>query len=161
MSDVFIEEDNLEKIQFLRSELKELKDLPGGLMPALQVAQREFGYLPKRILEIVAEEMDKPISEVYGVATFYSQYSLEPKGKYNVDVCTGTSCYALGGEKVLKKVEEILGIKVGKKTDDGLFYLGSSKCHGFCALSPIMTVNDDVYVNVKLDEVESILSKYR
>lgn len=157
----FIEGENLEKIEELRKELQELKNLPGGLMPALQLAQRKFTYLPKRILDIVAQEMDKPIAEVYGVATFYSQYSLEPKGKYNVDVCTGTSCYSLGGEKILKKVEQILGIKVGNKTADGLFYLGSSKCHGFCALSPVMTVNDDVYVNVDVDKVEEILGKYK
>ena len=157
----FNELENLDKIESLRNELRELKEVPGGLMPALQLAQRRFGYLPKRILEVVSEEMAKPLSEVYGVATFYSQYSLEPKGKYHIDVCTGTSCYVLGGEKILKRIEEILGIKVGKKTKDGLFSLGSSKCHGLCALSPVMTINQDTYVNVDIDKVEEILGKYR
>lgn len=161
MSEAFDMKKNKKLIEKFRRELLPLKELKGGLMPVLQLAQRTFGYLPKDILEIISYDMNKPLSEVYGVATFYSAYSLEPKGRYNVDVCTGTSCYSLGGEKILKKVQEILGIKVGEKTADSLFHLASSKCHGLCALSPVMTVNDDVYVNVKLEDVEDILSKYR
>lgn len=161
MGDTFRVEEHEELIASFRQEMVELNKLRGGLMPILQLAQKKFGYLPEAILKIIEEDTQIPLAEIYGVATFYSAYSLEPKGKFNVDVCTGTSCYALGGEKLLKKVEEVLGIKVGTKTEDGHFHLASSKCHGLCALSPVMTVNEDVYVNVKLDEVEDILAKYR
>lgn len=161
MGDTFCMEKNAELVQKFRKEVAQLKEVRGGLMPILQLAQKTFGYLPEQILVVIEEETKIPLAEIYGVATFYSQYSLTPKGEINVDVCTGTSCYSLGGEKLLKKVEEVLGIKVGTKTEDGKFYLGSSKCHGLCAISPVMTVNEDVYVNVNIDEVEEILSKYR
>lgn len=161
MSDELSLKERSKLLEKLKLDLAELKDVPGGVMPALQLAQKVFGYLPKDVIEVVAKVMDKPLSEVYGVATFYSQYSLEPKGKYNIDVCTGTSCYSLGGEKVLSKVKEYLGIGVGERTADGKFYLASSKCHGLCALSPVMTVNDDTYVNVKIDDIPNILDKYR
>lgn len=161
MGDTFQVEENQKLIESFRKEMMELNKLQGGLMPILQLAQKTFGYLPEAILKIISEDTRIPLAEIYGVATFYSEYSLEPKGKFNVDVCTGTSCYALGGESLLAKVEDVLGIKVGTKTEDGHFYLSSAKCHGLCALSPVMTVNEDVYVNVNPDEVEEILNKYR
>ena len=161
MGDTFSVEKNAELIAKFREEMAQLKEVQGGLMPILQLAQRTFGYLPEEILVIIEKDTKIPLAEIYGVATFYSQYSLTPKGEINVDVCTGTSCYSLGGEKLLAKVEEVLGIKCGSKTEDGKFYLGSSKCHGLCAISPVLTVNEDVYVNVNIDEVEEILSKYK
>ncbi len=134
---------------------------PGGLMPVLQEAQELYGYLPIEVQTMIAEGLNLPLSEVYGVATFYSQFSLTPKGENRISICMGTACYVKGSEKILNSIEQRLGIKSGECTDDGLFSLDSTRCIGACGLAPVMMVNDDVYGKVKVEDLDGILEKYR
>lgn len=149
------------------AELKEWLDenakKPGSAMAALQKAQEVYGYLPVEVLRVVAEAVGKSLEEVYGIATFYAQFSLAPKGKYRISVCLGTACYVKGSGKILEKLEEKLGIQAGDCQDNGLFSLDSTRCIGACALAPVFTVNDDVYGRIKEDgsELDGILANYR
>ena len=132
----------------------------GSVMPILQKAQEIYGYLPIEVQTMIAEKMDVPLEEIYGVSTFYSLFALTPKGKYNVSVCMGTACYVKGAADVLGKICEVLGIKPEECTQDGKFSITECRCIGACGLAPVMTVNDDVYGRVSVSEVEDILSKY-
>ena len=132
----------------------------GSVMPILQKAQEIYGYLPIEVQTMIAEKMDVPLEEIYGVSTFYSLFALTPKGKYNVSVCMGTACYVKGAADVLGKVCEVLGIQPEECTQDGKFSITECRCIGACGLAPVMTVNDDVYGRVSVSEVEDILSKY-
>ena len=148
----------------LRAALAELKESHGdnGLMiAALQKAQDIYGYLPEPVQQIIAEELGTSAAEVYGVATFYAQFSLFPKGQYKIGVCLGTACYVKGSGDVYKKVCETLKIEGGQCTDDLKFSLDATRCIGCCGLAPVMTINDDVYGKVTPEEVEGILAKYR
>ena len=129
----------------LKKILSALKGTKGALMPALQEAQGIYGYLPEEVQIMIAEGLGISLSEVYGVATFYSQFSLSPKGKYKIGVCLGTACYVKGAGDVLAEIEKILGIKAGEITADGEFSLDATRCIGCCGLAPVMTINDDVY----------------
>ena len=133
----------------------------GCLMPILQKAQEIYGYLPIEVQTMIAEEMGIPLEKVYGVATFYSFFSLQPKGKYKISVCLGTACYVKGSSLVLNKIEEILGVKAGESSDDGLYSVEATRCIGACGLAPVMTINEDVYGKVTPDEVEAILAMYK
>ena len=147
----------------LRAALAELKESHGdnGLMiAALQKAQDIYGYLPEPVQQIIAEELGTSAAEVYGVATFYAQFSLFPKGQYKIGVCLGTACYVKGSGDVYKKLCETLNIEGGQCTDDLKFSLDATRCIGCCGLAPVMTVNDDVYGKVTPEEVEGILAKY-
>lgn len=132
----------------------------GALMPVLQKAQDIYGYLPIEVQRHIALGMEVPLSEVYGVASFYSQFILNPKGEYAVSVCLGTACYVKGSQAVLDKVKEILGIDVGEVTADGKFSIEQTRCVGACGLAPVMTINDEVYGNVDPSKVKDILAKY-
>lgn len=147
----------------LRAWLGENKETPGVLMPALQKAQEIYGYLPLEVQKIVAQELNKPLAEVYGVATFYAQFSLSPKGKYKISVCMGTACYVKGSQKVLDGLASELGIASGECTEDGEFSLDACRCIGACGLAPVLTINDDVYGRLTGDEKElkDMLAKYR
>ena len=136
------------------------KDEPGALMPILQEAQAIYGYLPIEVQTMIAEEMDIPLEKVYGVSTFYAQFSLYPKGKYRVSVCLGTACYVKGSGLVLEELEKQLGISNGQCTADGKFSLDACRCVGACGLAPVMLVNDDVYGRMTPDQVKDILAKY-
>ena len=149
-----------EQEQKLSKVIEEHKTQRGGLMPVLQEAQEIYGYLPLEVQKMVAAGLDMSLSEVYGVVTFYSQFSLEPKGKYKVSVCLGTACYVKGADKVLEEVESKLSIKSGDCTEDGLFSIDATRCVGACGLAPVMLVNDDVYGKVTAEEVAGILKKY-
>ena len=105
--------------------------------------------------------MDIPVSYVYGVATFYALFNLEPKGQYTISVCMGTACYVKGSRKVLDKLEEVLGIQAGHTTPDGLFTLNATRCLGACGLAPVMMINEDVYGRLTPDEIPGIIAKYR
>ncbi|MBP5356558.1 MAG: NAD(P)H-dependent oxidoreductase subunit E [Clostridia bacterium] len=144
----------------LRAKLAELKNVKGGLMPALQEAQGIYGYLPKEVQIIVAEELGVSLSEVYGVVSFYSQFTIVPKGKYKVAVCLGTACYVKGSGDVLAEIEKVLGIKAGEITPDAKYSIDATRCIGCCGLAPVMTVNDDVYGRITPKEVKGILAKY-
>lgn len=133
---------------------------PGALMPVLQKAQEIFGYLPEQVQIQIAEGLDIPLSKVYGVASFYSQFTLNPKGENRVSVCLGTACYVKGSQAVLDTVISILGCKPGGITQDGKFSVDSMRCIGACGLAPIMLVNDDVYGKIKPEDVQDILKKY-
>ncbi|MCI8594347.1 MAG: NAD(P)H-dependent oxidoreductase subunit E [Oscillospiraceae bacterium] len=149
-----------EQEERLRTVIAEHKGQPGATMPVLQAAQEIFGYLPEEVQIMVAEELDVPLSEVYGVASFYAQFSMNPKGKYQVSVCMGTACYVKGAADVLAAVEKKLGIKTGSITGDGKFSLDACRCVGACGLAPVMLVGSDVYGRLTPDQVGPILDKY-
>ncbi len=136
------------------------KDDKGALMPILQKAQEIYGYLPIEVQTIISDEMNVPLEKIYGIVTFYSQFSLNPKGKYNVSVCLGTACYVKGSGDIFDKLKEMLGIADGGCTADGKFSLESCRCIGACGLAPVMTINDDVYGKLTLDSLDGILAKY-
>lgn len=140
--------------------IAEKKDVKGALMPVLQKAQDIYGYLPIEVQTIISDEMNIPLEKVYGVATFYSQFSLNPKGKYKISVCLGTACYVKGSGDIFSKLEEKLGIKGGECTPDGKFSLEACRCIGACGLAPVLTVNEEVYGRLTVDDVDSILAKY-
>lgn len=136
------------------------RDDKGALMPILQKAQDIYGYLPIEVQTIVSNEMRVPLEKIYGIVTFYSQFSLYPKGKYRVSVCLGTACYVKGSGDIFSRLQEMLGINDGECTPDGKFSLDSCRCIGACGLAPVMTVNDDVYGKITIDDLSSIISKY-
>ena len=144
----------------LRARLAELKKVQGGLMPALQEAQEIYGYLPKEVQIMVAEELGVSLEKVYGVVSFYSQFSIVPKGKYRVSVCMGTACYVKGSGEILEEVEKVLGIKAGEITSDAKFSIDATRCIGCCGLAPVMCVNDDVYGRITKKDVKGIIEKY-
>lgn len=149
-----------EQEKALRSMIKEHKGQAGALMPILQKAQEIYGYLPIEVQSIISEETGIPMEKVYGVSTFYAQFSLYPKGKYRISVCLGTACYVKGSGDVFNKLKEILGIEEGQCTPDGKFSLDACRCIGACGLAPVMTVNDDVYGKLTNDQLQGILDKY-
>lgn len=149
-----------EQYDKLLSIISEHKDEKGALMPIMQKAQEIYGYLPIEVQSIISNELDVPLEKIYGIATFYSQFSLSPKGKYKVSVCLGTACYVKGAGDILTKLKEKLNISDGECTEDGNFSLESCRCIGACGLAPVMTVNEDVYGKITADDVEGILSKY-
>ncbi len=144
----------------LKALIASLKDMQGALMPIMQQAQDIYGYLPVEVQTIISDETGIPLEKVYGVATFYSQFALQPKGKYRVSVCLGTACYVKGAGPLFSKLEELLGITNGECTSDGKFSLDSCRCVGACGLAPVMMVNDDVYGRLVADDIAGILAKY-
>lgn len=137
------------------------RDDKGALMPILQKAQDIYGYLPIEVQTIISNEMNVPLEKIYGIVTFYSQFSLNPKGEYKVSVCLGTACYVKGSGDIFNKIQEMLGISDGDCTPDGKYSLDSCRCIGACGLAPVMTVNDDVYGKLSADDLDGILAKYK
>lgn len=144
----------------LRAKCRELLPLGGATMPALQYAQELYGYLPYEVQMIVAEELGVTLADVYGVVTFYSQFSLYTKGKYRIGICLGTACYVKGSGDIYDKLKEVLGVESGQCTADRKFSLDATRCVGCCGLAPVMTINDDVYGKITPDDVAGILEKY-
>ncbi len=140
--------------------IEEHKGQKGALMPVLQAAQEIYGYLPIEVQKMVSEGLRIPLEEIYGVATFYSQFTLNPKGKYKISVCLGTACYVKGSGDVFNRISEKLGIASGMCTPDGKFSLDACRCIGACGLAPVMTINDEVYGRLTVDDVDTILAKY-
>ena len=149
-----------EQEEQLLSVITELKEQPGSLMPIMQKAQDIYGYLPIEVQTIIADELGIPLEKVYGVATFYAQFSLYPKGKYKISVCLGTACYVKGSGDLYNALMEKLGISGGECTPDGKFSLEACRCIGACGLAPVITVNDDVYGRLTVDDLDGILAKY-
>ncbi len=145
----------------LREVIANLKGTKGALMPVLQEAQAIYGYLPIEVQKIIAVELDMPLEEVYGVVSFYAQFSLNPKGEYNIGVCLGTACYVKGSQELFDKCSEILGIGAGGVTEDGKFSLEATRCIGCCGLAPVLTVNEDVYGKLTADMIPDIIKKYQ
>ena len=144
----------------LMQVIESYKDDKGALMPVLQQAQDIYGYLPIEVQTIISNEMDIPLEKIYGVVTFYSQFSLNPKGKYQISVCLGTACYVKGSGDIYNKLIEKLGIQGGECTADGKFSLDACRCIGACGLAPVLTINDDVYGRLTVDDIDGILEKY-
>ena len=145
----------------LMAVIEEYKPQKGGLIPVMQKAQEIYGYLPIEVQEMIALGLSIPVEKVYGVATFYSQFALNPKGQYKVSVCLGTACYVKGSGDIFTKLKEILGIDSGECTPDGKFSLEACRCIGACGLAPVMTVNDDVYGRLTVDDIPGIVAKYK
>ena len=140
--------------------ISELKDEKGALMPILQKAQDIYGYLPIEVQKIISDKLSIPLEKIYGVVTFYSQFSLAPKGEYKISVCLGTACYVKGSQGLLDRITEILGIGPDECTEDGKFSLEACRCIGACGLAPVLTINDEVYGRLEKKDVDDILKKY-
>ncbi len=132
----------------------------GALMPSLQHAQEIYGYLPKEVQLIIADFLGISLEEVYGVVTFYSQFTLNPVGKYKIGVCLGTACYVKGSGDIIEKFERTLGIKRGETTPDGKFSIEATRCIGCCGLAPVFTVNEEVYGKATPNDVGPVLHMY-
>lgn len=144
----------------LREIIAAHKDMRGALIPILHEAQDVYGYLPIEVQKRIADGLGISLTEVYGVVTFYAQFSLKPKGEYKIGVCLGTACYVKGSGDIIEKIKQRLNLEVGECTEDGRFSLDATRCIGACGLAPVMTINDDVYGKLTVDEIDSILSKY-
>lgn len=149
-----------EQKEQLMAVIEKYKDQQGALIPVLHEAQDIYGYLPLEVQKMVADGLGISVTEVYGVVTFYAQFSLTPKGEYKIGVCLGTACYVKGSGQILEKILSNLKIKVGECTPDGKFSVDATRCIGACGLAPVMTVNEDVYGKLQPDEVDAILAKY-
>lgn len=153
--------ENKDKIDEFKVFIERNKEQKGALMPVLQEAQAEFGYLPTEVLEIVSEGLDVRLARIHGVSTFYSQFTFIPKGIYDISVCMGTACYVKGSQDILEEIEKELGIKSGETTRDLMFSITPTRCIGDCGLAPVITINKDVYGHLKLEEISGIIEKYR
>ena len=150
-----------EQEKALKAIIEAEKGQKGALIPVLQKAQEIYGYLPIEVQRMVADGLSVPLQEVYGVATFYSFFSLQPKGKYKISVCLGTACYVKGSGDIHQRLLERLGIEDGGCTPDGKFSVEACRCIGACGLAPVLTVNEDVYGRLTVDDVDGILAKYK
>jgi NADP-reducing hydrogenase subunit HndA len=139
---------------------KEYNNEPGELINVLHRAQEIFGYLPEEVQEIVSKQLNVPLANVYGVVSFYSFFTMIPKGKYPISICTGTACYVRGAENVLNEFKRLLGVNVGDATSDGKFSLNCLRCVGACGLAPVVTIGEKVYGRVSPEEVKKILKEY-
>ena len=146
--------------QQLRGYIEQYKDVEGALIPIMQKAQAIYGYLPIEVQSIIADGLNSPLEEVYGVSTFYSQFTLTPVGKHMISVCLGTACYVKGAGDILDKISATLGVQAGETTPDGKFTLDAVRCIGACSLAPVIKIGEDVYAKLKLEDVEDILAKY-
>ncbi len=144
----------------LRAMIAEYRGTKGAMMPVLQKAQEIYGYLPIEVQKIIADEMDTSLEEVYGITTFYSQFALNPKGKYAIAVCLGTACYVKGAQDLVDRITLKLGLAPGSTTPDGKYSLDATRCIGACGLAPVLTVNDEVYGRLTKEDIDGILEKY-
>lgn len=149
------------KEQKLDEVIAKYKGTRGALISVLHEAQEIYGYLPMSVQKKIAEGLGISLAEVYGVVTFYTQFYLEPKGKYRINVCLGTACYVKGAGLILDKLSEILQIKSGQCTKDGLFSLEACRCVGACGLAPVIMINEDVYGRLTADDIPAIIQSYR
>ena len=149
-----------EQEEALLQVIAELKDDKGALMPILQKAQEIYGYLPIEVQTMISNETKIPLEKIYGVATFYSQFTLNPKGRYRISVCLGTACYVKGSGDIYNYLMEKPRIVGGECKPDGKFSLDACRCVGACGLAPVMMVNDDVYGRLTVDDIDDILAKY-
>ncbi len=151
--------DNPEKVK-VDAILAKYAGKQGSLIPILQEVQGMYNYLPKDVLEYVAEQTKIPVSEIYGVVTFYSLFHLNPRGRNIIRVCQGTACHVRGGKTILQKIEKELGIKAGETTPDLRFTLETVACIGACGLAPVMQINDDTHGRLTPDKLPAILKRY-
>ncbi len=148
-------------VKLITEIVERYKNEPTPTMMILEDIQKEYGYIPLEVQELVSKLTGTPVSEIYGVVTFYSFFSMTPKGKYVIGVCLGTACYVKGAQLVLDKFSEILGIKPGQTTEDGLFTIDVLRCIGACAIAPAVSINGKIYPQCKVDNVKNIIEEYR
>ncbi|MEL7602352.1 MAG: NAD(P)H-dependent oxidoreductase subunit E [Bacillota bacterium] len=137
------------------------KDVQGGLLPIMQQAQEICGCVDEEVQRHISEKTGKPLSVIYGVSTFYSQFTLQPKGKYKVAMCLGTACYVRGAAKIIEALEKEMDVHVGGTTNDGLFTLDATRCIGCCGLAPAMMINDEVFGRLTPADIPGIIGKFR
>ena len=152
---------NLELYQKLDKTIEQYKGQVGALIQVLHKAQGIFGYLPKEVQVYIADKMDVPVTEVYGVVTFYAFFSMTPKGKHTIGICMGTACYVKGAGTLLDSLKAKLKVDVGGTTEDGLFTLEVLRCIGACGLAPAIMIGDDVYGRLTSDKLDDMLAKYQ
>jgi len=144
----------------LKQVIAEYRDTKGSMMPILQKAQDIYGYLPIEVQKIISDETGVSLEEIYGITTFYSQFALNPKGKYAIAVCLGTACYVKGAQDLVDRITLKLGLTPGSTTADGKYSLDATRCIGACGLAPVLTVNDEVYGRLSKEDIDGILAKY-
>ena len=149
------------KVNFIKDVCKSFGNKPGEVINVLHKVQGEFGYLPAEVQELVAKELNIPVSRVYGIVSFYSFFTMTPKGEHPISVCLGTACYVRGAEKVLDELKRQLGIGVGEVTPDGKFSLNCLRCVGACGLAPVIEVGEKVYGRMTPDRVKDVLAEYK
>ena len=149
------------RYQQLQKIIAEHQGKPGALIPVLHQAQELFGYLAEDVQELIAEGLGIPLSEVYGVITFYSLFSTKPRGEHTIGVCMGTACYVKGAADILKAIQTELKVGIDETSEDGLFTLTVTRCLGACGLAPVITISEDVYGRLTPDKIPDILNKYR
>ncbi|MGV8059589.1 MAG: NAD(P)H-dependent oxidoreductase subunit E [Smithellaceae bacterium] len=149
------------QVRKLNEIINKHKGKPGGLIPVLEEAQVALEFLPISVQKKIAQELNLPLSRVYGVVTFYSFFTMTPRGKHTVRVCLGTACYVRGGKAISETLEKEFGIKEGETTPDRMFTLETVRCLGACGLGPVLVVNEDVHGRVKPSKVKEILSQYK
>ena len=152
------EDERLDKVKAAIAIFKEMR---GALIPVLHEVQDGYGYLPEEVLHVVSDELSIPMTEIYGVASFYSFFSLEPKGEHVIRVCLGTACYIKGSQAILDRLTQELHVSVGKTTEDGKFTLDATRCLGACGLAPVMTIGEKVYGRLAPNDITKILKDYR
>ena len=148
-------------VKLITELVERYKNEPTPTMMILEDIQKEYGYIPLEVQELVSKLTGVPVSDIYGVVTFYSFFSMTPKGKYVIGVCLGTACYVKGAQLVLDKFSQLLGIKPGETTEDGLFTIHVLRCIGACAIAPAVSINGKVYPQCKVDNVANIIKEYR
>lgn len=159
MSNKFVIEE--EKLQLLKSKIEEHKKKPGPLMPTLHDAQNIFGCIPLELQKIISQELNESVSKINGVVTFYSHFTLEPKGKNTIGVCLGTACYVKGSQIIIDEFKKVLQISSGQTSADGNFTLLETRCIGACGLAPVFTVNDEVHGTATIKDVEAVLQNLK
>lgn len=149
-----------EQEEQLKAVIESYQGQEGAAIPVLHEAQGIYGYLPLEVQTMIAEGLNVPLAEIYGIVTFYTQFSLYPKGKYQIGVCLGTACYVKGSGDILERIKQRLNVEVGECSEDGKFSIDATRCIGACGLAPVITINDDVYGRLVVDDVDDILKKY-
>lgn len=144
----------------IRQIIKDVKGQAGALIRVLQLVQIQIGYLPPEVLQLVSDELEVPISEIYGIVSFYSFFTMVPKGKHRIQVCLGTACYVKGGERIISGLAKDTKLEPGNITADGKFSLETVRCLGCCGLSPVMAIGEDVYRRVRPSQLKEIMSSY-
>ena len=156
-----LKEFTLEQVEKLDKIIAKHKDKPGGLIPVLEEAQVALEYLPVSVQKKIARELNLPLSRVYGVVTFYSFFTMKPRGKHCVRVCLGTACYVRGGKAIAETLQKDLGINEGETTPDRMFTLETVRCLGACGLGPVVVIDEEVHGRMKPAKVREMLSRYR
>lgn len=149
----------MEEQEFMNKLFEEYKPIKDNLIQMLNEVQEHFGYVPMEAQKMLSEFLNIPMAEIYGVITFYSRFSLEPKGKYSFSVCLGTACFVKGSQKIMDRLQERLGIGPGETTKDGKFTIEETRCVGACGLAPVFTVNGEVYGKATVQKLDQVLDE--